>query len=385
MKEHKTNRLIVCLIICALIAFIPLTGVVADAAIRSNNATSNIDSVVDKPIDSVTDGNTGSNIDPDGSVETVKPVDYLIGKTLSFENGVEMVFYFNADVMNGMDNIALEVVKPIFGANGEVIDNETTIITEYKTTTIAGKNAYRFVYTGINAKEYSTEVTATLRAGDSSLEAVSYSIKAYAMAQLAKPVEAEMKTLLVDMLNFGAASQVFFGYNVSNLANADLTAEQQAYATAEIPEAESVHEVVNGENDMIDIGGVSLSLMNTIDAHIRFNLNGCNAEDIYAVIEYKDAFSDATNKMILDSNDFKYHFDNKYSVAFCKYTAMQMADSFTLKFYDKATDAQVGDSITYSIHSYIVRALEDENISPELLSILEAMLKYGASSKEYFG
>ena len=47
---------------------------------------------------------------------------------------------------------------------------------------------------------------------------------------------AKMRTLLVDLLNYGASAQTFFGYNTANLVNKDLTEEQKGWATAEAPE-----------------------------------------------------------------------------------------------------------------------------------------------------
>ena len=45
---------------------------------------------------------------------------------------------------------------------------------------------------------------------------------------------AKEKTLVVDMLNYGAAAQKFFNYNTENLANALLSDEQKGFATAEV-------------------------------------------------------------------------------------------------------------------------------------------------------
>ena len=458
MKEHRKNNFIIVCIICALIVLIPLTGVVADAAIRAedvkadSNANSTIDSIVgdntganldtdanpdldtdtDNNIDSNPDvdddndstveggenqdpsvnpdngddgedtpdvvpgnGNVGSddnhhqsgNVGSDDKIEEVKPsTNYFTGKTLSFETGVEIIVYLDASALMGMGEVSIEVVKPIFDKDGAVISEETTIVTEYKNSKVSGKDAYRFVYADIRADEYATEVTINVLADGEVIQSTVYSVKMYVQAQLTKStIPANMKSFLVDMLNYGAAAQNYFDYNTSNLANADLTPEQQAYATKDLPEIESVYNVVAGADNFVTTGGVALSLMNTIDANIYVYLNDCNQEDVYAVIEYQDAFSDEMKEMVVDGNDFTHLLNNKYRIVFGEYVPMQMGDAFTVRFFAKDTDAQIGETITYSIHSYVVRAMEKDNIDPELLAVLEAMIKYGASAKAYFG
>ena len=44
--------------------------------------------------------------------------------------------------------------------------------------------------------------------------------------------KAALKTLLVDMLNYGAAAQTYFNYNTGNLANSTLTAAQKKLGTS---------------------------------------------------------------------------------------------------------------------------------------------------------
>lgn len=57
-----------------------------------------------------------------------------------------------------------------------------------------------------------------------------YSPSAYAYSMLSKSdTTQEMKNLIVAMLNYGAAAQAYFNYNLENPINASLTTEQKAY------------------------------------------------------------------------------------------------------------------------------------------------------------
>ena len=56
----------------------------------------------------------------------------------------------------------------------------------------------------------------------------SYSPSTYAYNQLKNSTNVEVKQLCAAMLNYGAAAQLYFGHNVDNLVNADLTDDQKA-------------------------------------------------------------------------------------------------------------------------------------------------------------
>ena len=70
------------------------------------------------------------------------------------------------------------------------------------------------------------------------------SIKDYAQKRIEKSTKSSFKKLMVDMLNYGAASQIHFNKNTANLANADLTEAQLAFGTQGVPELESCEETV---------------------------------------------------------------------------------------------------------------------------------------------
>ena len=56
----------------------------------------------------------------------------------------------------------------------------------------------------------------------------SYSPKTYAMNQLKNSTDMKLKQLVAAMLNYGAAAQNYFGYNIDTLANASMTDDQKA-------------------------------------------------------------------------------------------------------------------------------------------------------------
>lgn len=388
MKERRVNSIIICCLVIALVILIPLTGVVADAAIKADvipNVGPNHDA--NDTISGSTPDVAPDNTPDDVPVKnpTIEDVKYFVGKTLSFERGLEMIFYVDADLLNGFTNIKMEFAKSVFGEDGAIISEDVVEITDYTLSNISGKNVMRFVYNGIFAKEMSVAIDANLYEGSNCLATTTFSVAQYAHKMLANDtIASEMKTFLVDLLNYGSAAQVYFDYNTENLANADLTDEQKAYATADVASVESIKEKVESAEDEVRVQGASLSLVNTIDVNVRFDLYNRTTADVYATIDYID-IKGAHQTIVVDGNDFNslVGLENKYYIVFSEYGATQMGDAFTVKFYDKATDEAIGDTYTYSIESYLARALEKAN-NQALVDLIEAMIKYGNSAEIYF-
>ncbi len=149
--------------------------------------------------------------------------------SLSFEDEVLINVYFTATDTQDVVNYGLLTFA-------ERLDNPSHADAIGKTTGYFDNNgSYRVSSPGIPAKNMSENVYfavyAELADGTYAYSKVYYYAPAtYAYNMLGKDTtSAKMKQLIVAMLNYGAAAQIFFDYNTDNLVNASLTAEQQAY------------------------------------------------------------------------------------------------------------------------------------------------------------
>ena len=113
--------------------------------------------------------------------------------------------------------------------------------TVYQSQWTTSGDYYVIPYNGIAAKEMGDDVTAVLynANGVAISNPKTDSLKDYAFRGLealknATGRNAVLRTLLVDMLNYGAQAQTYFGYDAENLVNADLTDTQKAWATQSI-------------------------------------------------------------------------------------------------------------------------------------------------------
>lgn len=123
--------------------------------------------------------------------------------------------------------------KAVFKRNGAIAQELVYSDTLWVIETISGSDYFVFTYGDFAAKEMCEEVTIIIydSTGKPITMALTTSIQKYAMNILAKSSNELLKTTVVDMLNYGAACQNFFGYHTDNLATAQLTAAHQDLAT----------------------------------------------------------------------------------------------------------------------------------------------------------
>ena len=164
-------------------------------------------------------------------VTVVKPTMTISGQSLSFEDEIFYNIYFTVDDATSIVEMGLVTFTEKL-ADG-THENAVDIIPGF----VSGGGEYMVHTNGIPAKNmgdalyfriYALLTDGTYTYGD----VAGYHAVAYAESILAKSDSAEMKALVVAMLNYGAEAQLYFGYNTDSLMNANLTAEQQALVTA---------------------------------------------------------------------------------------------------------------------------------------------------------
>ena len=238
--------------------------------------------------------------------------------------------------------------------------------------------AYKyFTFDGIAAKEMTDNVTAVIVDGDGNKvsEIMTISISEYAMDIIAleeakDTPNTELLTTVVDMLNYGAASQNHFGYGTSDLANSQLTEAQKEYASDEL----AVWTEITKEDEKFY--GTSVSLEDTITLIMYFQ-NVSNAEK--AMISYTDHYGEEVS------------FET--TVTTVTGTAYKSVTVDTLAIADAETEVECvlldanGETvaaITDSIASYVVKAKLVEGIDNKLVEVYNAINMFATSAHAYF-
>ena len=212
-----------------------------------------------------------------------------------------------------------------------------------------------------------------------------YSIKQYCHNILDNTTaeQSELRTLLVDMLNYGAASQVYkaqadstFTYKEKEVINKDLTAEQQTFGTSTTPtvsaDAQNLkYATVN--NPSVKWKSGNLYLSNAVI--LLFTIETTDVENITV----KATFNGRTWAVNPD-NIIATETENRYYVYVTGIKAYEMRETVLLTVYNGET--AVSNTISYSIEAYAAGKMNnttDETVDAQLI----AMMRYGDSAKAY--
>jgi len=309
----------------------------------------------------------------------------VLCETESFATVGQLAFAGASVTLQSDLSIQFKVLESLFTEQGYadpyvvVVDRNgvETVIREY--TVKDGK--YSFIYKNIAPHQIGDTITATLYAtynGELYCSApIEYSVARYCYNMLGKtegnPAYDKFRTLLVDILHYGAESQRYTGYRTEELCNSRLTESQLACGT------ELTRELVNHkdleyevvENPTVQWKGAGLNLKESVA--IRFRLEAESYEDL----EVRVTLAGRTFKF--HSSDFDYRDDGTY-VHFTYLNAAQLSEPVYITAYRDGV--QVSNTLCYSVESYAYSKQTVTTI-PYLASLVERMMCYGDSAKAY--
>ena len=224
----------------------------------------------------------------------------IYNSNMDLENSLGMIFWVKkANIQEGVDYYALVTKYAEDGSTKQV----KIMLSEWQDYS---SEYYRFTFDGIAAKEMTDTIEAQVfYAADDTPASRVYtdSVQAYAMYMLEGYTSGPWATLMVDMLNYGAAAQREFGHNLSNLANSQLTATQQKLAT------QSVTMNDNWEGGALYYNTV-LNLENNIILTLLFK---DLTSDMYAAISYEN-FQGELVEYTIPFESFDKRNDNIYAI-----------------------------------------------------------------------
>ena len=186
--------------------------------------------------------------------------------------------------------------------------------------------------------------------------------------------DTKLMTLVVDLLNYGAATQTYASYKTDALANKDLTTTQQGWAT---DEREYVNVATLTNADAADLAGVSITNMSLVlneTVAIRYFFTADSISGL--TLEIKD---DKEQTWTFSESDFVLESDNNYHVDFRKLQAKRMSDVVYATFHK---GSQKSVTAVYSIESY-ASIIPQYTTDQKLLNLISCMMKYGDAAKAY--
>ncbi len=323
--------------------------------------------------------------------------------SLSLHSSIGMNFYVTDEALKGYTDPYVVVTKELYDATGNVKEESfTATLEDFERTTAAGEACHVFHFSNIAAKEMNSKITLTLWATKDGEkvegETRTYSVVQYAQNMLEKTQDVKLKTLLADMLNYGAAAQIYFNYNNSEETRANNVSEEirnavEAYATTAAPEVKSyiTSSTTNGDQLIqmeVGISNVSLSLVDRVEANFYMQDMGESQDlsKVTLVVAYEDITGNVVQQQI-KGTDFTQVKDTTgrtlYKAIFNKLNATEMRSIMNVWVVDES-GMRISNAITYSVESYAATMKDKEGASATLQSLLEAMMKYGDAAEAYF-
>ncbi len=216
---------------------------------------------------------------------------------------------------------------------------------------------YRVFSCAVAAKEMTADIKAEFILGDGTVAAEgTYTVKGYADYLLDNQESyAQYIDLVKSMLNYGAYSQIYFGYNTDNLANADLDEADKVIGTS-IPESCNILSSSGTAPDGITCVGATLVFES--DTIIRYYFNVEDGTDISA-----------------------YNFTSVTGVTGANYY-YETAGIPAHKLADANTLTVGGYSVTYSPLTYAYRTAVSTDKSDDIKNVCYAMYEYYLAAAE---
>ena len=296
-----------------------------------------------------------------------KPSPVINTVSLSLESSITMNFKVLKSSLSSFDEFYMT-----FECGGK-----EEKVTDYKET----DKYYVFSYKGINPQLMNDNVTAVLHAKNKSEEYTSpekiMSVKEYAYTMLDRYSDDEhskLRTLLVDLLNYGAAAQIYAGYQTDNLVNSALTDVQKDWASKDTTEFKNIRNLnyKTISNPTAEWKTCSLVLKNSIMVKVKFSAKDVENKTVEIVL--KNA------KFTYTKDDFVNNGDGTYYVYCNELFANELSDDLLFTIYENGKPCS--NTMLFSVESY-ARLVRDNYKDKPLDKMTTAMMLYGKSAKAY--
>lgn len=281
--------------------------------------------------------------------------------SLTLSDDIVMCYYFN--VPDGVSELKAE-----FTHNGK-----TKIVSEYD---IVGSD-YVFKFDGVIPQHIGTPVNVTLKgtyngtgniviAEKNGLTVKDYCTQALAtdksVFQYSEQKYAAMRTLIADLLDYGAESQKYVGVN-TDLVNEGLTEAGSVY-TAPLADDTAFAGTVSQEVDWVS---AALRLDYKIAVVLKFGAT--DTENLIVKINKENGSSKE-----FAATDFVSRGNNIYEIAYYGISVTEFNKTIVASF--EKDGEPVGRKLTYSVRSYVYKTDGDAAVG----SLVKSVYNYGKSA-----
>lgn len=229
-----------------------------------------------------------------------------------------------------------------------------------------------FVYTGIMPQCMGDSITAVLHASRNGKEVTdtvaNYSVKQYCINQLTNhPDDTALKTLLSDLLCYGAAAQQYTNYRTDSLVTSGLDLTPSAFSEI----SNKTASFTGTADTAVDWIGAGLILGNSVSMRLTFAADSTENLNITVAINGRE--------QSFTAEDFTNAGGGKYYIDFCGINADEFDDAVTASF--SRSGKSVGRVLSYTVNAYVCSTQNSDNAS--LQTLVKALYNYGVSALAY--
>ncbi len=318
--------------------------------------------------------------------EAHKAAALTINKTsLTLEQNISLNFKADAQALSGYENIKAHVT---FG------EGEDQIVEEIPG--VSNGTDYVFSFKNIGAEFMGSKATVYLTATKNNVEytgaTIEYSVADYCYNKLEEhrltkdDSALKLKSLIVNLLNYGSAVQTYIKYNTDNLVNANLLNSEKSYGTESVPDMSAGLRGIYGDScatDEVKWVAANLSFENQVKLIFKFKLEGISSTEGLTLkvsrvnpqdASYNDSDADVCT-------EFRANGGSSYAVYYGGVHAGEMNTNVYVTVYKDGV--QVSDTLVYAISSYARQKYEAGNPNNKLSNVVLEMMRYGDAAVAY--
>lgn len=273
----------------------------------------------------------------------------------------------------------LVVEKDVYLTNGSKTVETVTLTADLS----SDPDRMIFYLDGITSVEMGSELRATLHFFDAEgKEHVSpvdtYSVLDYAKNCFKNYTDPQLYTMLIDLLNYGAAAQLYFGRNTAAPVNAGLDAYQKYSSTSLSAELNDQKTIIDNSNTVTAITSMNFSV--NFDERTVLNVKMTLAEGYsYENISCVKVLDENGNELA-NIREFDILSDGRLQFSYEGITSTMMRQMCYFVAY--VGDQMASQCVGYSIEAYVGKHMDFTNI--KVSELMMRCIYYGDSAEAFF-
>jgi GH25 family lysozyme M1 (1,4-beta-N-acetylmuramidase) len=281
--------------------------------------------------------------------------------------GEDIALNYRVTLPAGFENAYM-----VFEMNG----SSTVISDGILNTTGATAGQTSFIFPGINPLTIGDNICATLYAYvdgyEVSLQIPEFSLLKYCDGQLQRTNDANLRTILSDVLVYGAKAQIYSGYKTDALVTDRVSAGVKLTPSTfqALDSSYNLLKVTGDKNADIDYKNAALVLGSKVKVKYGINCTNLEADYVFKINVGGEEFTYTTDDLVADENGNLF-------LEFDKLRAIMLGEKITATIWDG--DTQVGRTVEYSVYTYV--QMNQNSSDTALRELLQAIYNYGESAK----